>query len=364
MALAKFFEDLVEDTLDGRRWLCDTHERRDPASEWHAAKEKESIAVRLCDRSGVVWDDREAFTADESVVAMVETTRLDLPVKVSWRASRGSSPKIETIPGGVKITAGQVNSGDLNVVCGNYYKTYRVSFTKSLQLEALPDFSARLAALTENPISWTQSSFDDFRTSVEALLHAHEIPEDYCYGIREFYLGLYHEQIREARFGERLDRAATLLRPFIDQSPLALSICGYQMYRINAFEHPLASRALKRIGRAARFFTDRTFSPEGSPTMKSKGGKAKMLISEADLAMMDAIEAMDGGDVAGFWRHAAVVDESLSSHDPQGRERFDYLRAQVCKTIGDERQAKAYAANLAHSITPSFRALALQLHLV
>lgn len=362
MALAKFFEDLVEDVLDGRRWMFDTGQERDPASEWHAAKRKESTAVRLRHPNGVVWDDREAFPLEDAIVATVETTRPDLPVKVSWRANRGSSPKIEATRGGVRITASQVNSGDLNITCGDYCKTYRVSFARDLHPKALPDFSAKLAALTENPVSWTQSAFDDFRTDVEALLQAHELPEDYCYGIREFYLGLFHEQIQEARFGERLDRAAMLLHPFIGQSQLALSICGYQMYRINAFGHPLASLALRRIGRAARFFTEGAFAPEQTAPTKSKAEKAKMLISAADHAMMDGIAAMDRGDVSGFWKHAESVDKSLSPHDPQGLERFDFLRAQVCKSTGDERRAKAYAANLAHSITPSFRALAQQIH--
>ncbi len=358
MALAKFFEDLVEDTLDGRRWLFDTGERRDPASEWQAAKAQESIAVRLLHRGGFAWDDRESFTLSEPIVAMVETTRADLPVKVSWRSSRGGSPTIEAIKGGVRITAAQVNSGDLNVDCGNYRKTYRVSFTAAMQLEALPDFSAKLAALTDNPVSWTQPTFNTFRAGMESLLQAHEIPEDYCDGITEFYLGLYHEQIGEARFGDRLDRAATLLRPFIGQSRLALSICGYQMYRINAFAHPLAGLAMKRIGRASRFFTEGLFSLEDAPTAKSKSGKTKMLISAADHAMMDGIEAMDRGDIAGFWKQADTVAQSLSPHDPQGMERFDYLRSRVCTVMGDERRAKAYSANLAHSIIPSFRALA------
>jgi hypothetical protein len=362
MALAKFFEDLVEDTLDGQRWLFDTGERRDPAREWQAAKQQESAAVRLLHRGGFAWDDRESFNADEPIVAMVETNRPDLPVKVTWRSSRGVSPKIETVRGGVKISATQVNSGDLHVDCGHYRKTYRVSFTKALQLESLPDFSAKLAALTHNPVYWSQSAFDAFRIGVESLLQAHELPEDYCYGIREFYLGLYHEQIREARFGDRLDRAAMLLRPFIGQSRLAISICGYQMYRINEFEHPLAGFALKRIGRASRFFATGTFSSEEAPMEKSKGEKTQMLISAADHAMLDAIAAMDRGDTMEFRKHADVVSRSLSPHDPQGLERFDYLRAQVCKATGDSRQAKAYAANLAHSIIPSFRALAQQTH--
>jgi|GEM_PF-5596104 len=361
MALAKYFEDLVEDTLDGRRWLFDTSEERDPASEWVAIQQQQSEAVRLLHSNGVVWDDREAFYTNEAISVRVDTTRPDLPVKICWRATRGKTPAIVTVPGGVSITASQVNSGDLSVVCGNYTKTYRVSFTRPHQLETLPDFSEQLAALIQNPPSWTQAIFDNFCNDMEGLLQGHQLPEDFGYGIREFYLGLYHERTGEPRFGERLDRAAALLRPFIGHSRLALLICGYQMYRINAFDHSLASMALKRIGRAARFFTDGVFSPSAvTPSPSNPTRKTIILISAADHAMMDAIEAMDQGDAASFWKHAEAIARSLSPHDYHGHSRFDYLRARVCIHTGDTRRAKDYCVNLAHSIVPSFRALAHQ----
>ncbi|MDX2187117.1 MAG: hypothetical protein SFV32_09295 [Opitutaceae bacterium] len=363
MALAKYFEDLVEDCLDGRRWMFEPQEKRDPAREWRALQpEPKSTAVRLCHDNGVAWDDGEAFTMAEPVTARVEVIQPEVRVTLSWKSVRGIGPQITPTPGGVRITASQVNSGDLLVSCGNYTKVYRVSFTQRERLESLPDFSLQLSALVDNPPSWTQATFDSFREGVDKLLQKHTLPEDFCYGVREFYLGLYHERLGEIRFGDRLDRAAVLLRPFLGHSRLALMICSYYMYRVNAFEHPLANLALKRISRAARFFVSGAFSPDEVATEHPiPASKPKILISAADHEMMDAVNAMDQGHIAEFWRHAEAVASCISPHDQQGRERFNFLRAQACKATGDLLKAKSYSVNLAQSTVPSFRALATQL---
>jgi hypothetical protein len=362
MALAKYLEDLTEDYLEGLDWRLNPVGTRDPSREWSLAKEQKSVAVRLLHPSKVVWDDREAFYTIEPISAMIDTTRSELPVTISWRCSRGPYPKIEPIRGGVCITALHVISGDMILECGNYRKAYRVSFTNRAMLETLPDFSAQLGALVQDPLSWNQATFDTFRDGAESLLQTHQLPEDFCLGVREFYLGLYHEQLREPRFGERLDRAALLLRPFLGHSRLALIICSYQMYRINAFDHQLVALALKRIGRAARFFSGGAFSPAEIPSAKpASPGATKILISAADHAMMEGIEAMDRSDTVAFWKRAETVREHISPHDYQGQERFNYLRSRVCKECGENRRAKEFCVNLAQSPIPSFRNLAQQI---
>jgi len=133
------------------------------------------------------------------------------------------------------------------------------------------------------------------------------------------------------------------------------------MYRINEFGHPLVALALKRIGRAARLFSGGAFHPAETPSTKPASvGATKILISAADHAMMEGIEAMDRSDTVEFWKNAETVRKHISPHDYQGQERFNYLRARVCKESGETRRANEFSVNLAQSNIPSFRDLAQQ----
>jgi hypothetical protein len=359
MALAKFFEDLVESYLEGADARINSGFGRDPEKEWQRKKATVSDAVVLRGRDGILWDDNLVFRTGQRIRFEIVSARADAVVGIKWQSERkGIDAELRKHGSSMELVATQAVSGDLVVSSGNYAKSYRVSFIVGARPEALPDFAAELAALTANPPSWTQSSFDRFRVSTEAVLQAHQLPADFCDGIREYHLGLYHEQLGEARFGERLDRAFVQLTPFVPFSRLATLICGYHLYRINAFEAPLVKEALSRIGRAARFFSGEVASATTPHATAGVGPHEILIVSAVDEAIIAAIENLDLGRPELAAMDVEKANVARCGIDTQALERINFLRHEICMRQGNTRGAIQFAMQLSSSSVPNFRALA------
>jgi hypothetical protein len=359
MALAKFYEDLVESYLEGADSRVNASYGRDLETEWKQKQATVSDAVTLRGADGVLWDDYLVFLTGKPIPFKIDSARAGATVHIRWQSlGDGTVASIREHGASMQLAASQAFSGDLIVSSGNYSKTYRVSFVAGSRPEALPDFAAELAALTANPPTWTQSSFDRFRVSTEAVLQSHKLPADFCDGIREYHLGLYHEQMREARFGERLDRAYAQLVPFAPFSRLATLVCGYHLYRINAFDAPLARTALTRIGRVARFFSGETTPVPSASESANASPLETLIISALDEALIAAVEHLDGGRPDLAAADVAKADAARCGIDTQALERIYFLRHEICGRQRDARGATQYATQLCNSAVPSFRALA------
>jgi hypothetical protein len=358
MALAKFKEDINERYLDDIEALERRRPRRDPSEGWTRVRAEESDAVALRGTDGTWWDDILVFETGKPVTFETVVARPGVPAHVHWQSPLvGAAPKFEERGGITTMLASCGVSGDLVTNCGNYAKTYRVSFVVQAQPEALPDFAAELAALTAHPPAWTQASFDRFRTSTEGVMQAHKLPADFCDGIREYHLGLFHEQLGEGRFGERLDRAFAQLYPFVPYSRLAALICGYILYRINAFDHPLVHRGLRRLGRVANFFCGHVNPARGGATIPT-AGSSELVISPLDDALIAAVEYLDGGNTNAAQAAAERASTARCRVDTQGLERVYFVRAQIHSRQGNATEAGRYAVLLGNSGVASFRALA------
>lgn len=360
MALAKFFEDIVESYLEGVDARLNASSRSARDSEWTTKKATVSDAVVLRGSDGILWDDHLVFRTGDRIAFETVPASKGMTVDLRWQdARKGPAPDLRRRDAVTEIVSACATSGDLVARCGNYEKVYRISFVVESQPEALPDFAAELAALTAHPPSWDQSSFDRFREATEIVLQAHRLPADFCDGIREYHLGLYHEQIREGRFGKRLERAYAQLAPFVPHSRLAALISGYHLYRINAFDHPLVM-AFQRIGRVARFFSGAA-APKGlrrSATTRNTPGN--LIISALDEAVISAVENLDRDRLV---LAAADVERAAASCcpvDTQGLERLHFLRFEIHQRRGDLRGAAQHAAALCNSSVPRFRSLVKQ----
>lgn len=359
MALAKFYEDLVESYLEGADSRVNAGFGRDPEKEWQQTKATVTDAVALRSRDGIWWDDYLVFLTGKPIPFEIVPARAGATVHIHWQSVvKGAAANLREHGGSMELTAKQAVSGDLIVSSGNYSKTYRVSFVADSRPEALPDFATELAALTANPPAWTQSSFDRFRVSTEAVLQSYKLPADFCEGIREYHLGLYHEQMREPRFGERLDRAYAQLVPFAPFSRLATLVCGYHLYRINAFDAPLARTALTRIGRVARFFSGETAPATAASDIANASPSETLIISALDEAIIAAVENLDSGHPDLAAAEVAKADAVRCEIDTQALERICFLRHEICLRQRDARGATRYAIQLCNSAVPSFRALA------
>lgn len=356
MALAKFKEDINERYLEEIEGLEKLRPSRDPRKEWARIAPEISDAVALRGTDGTWWDDNLVFASGKPVTFQMVVARPDAAAHVHWQSTRpGPIPKFEQRGDETTMVASCGLSGDLVASCGNYAKTYRVSFVVEVQPEALPDFAAELAALTAHPPTWTQASFDRFRIGTENVLRAHKLPADFCEGVREYHLGLFHEQLGVGRFGERLDRAYAQLYPFVPYSRLAALICGYQLYRINAFDHPLVRHGLRRLGRVVEFFCGRTKLLRRGTIPNA--GSSELIISLLDEGIIAAVEHLICGDTNSGKASIERASKARCGADTQGLERLYFIRVKISLYENNAREANRYAVLLSNSGVPSFRAL-------
>ncbi len=359
MALAKFFEDVRESYLEGVDGRINAVYGRDPEREWKLTAATVTEAVALRGRDGILFDDNLVFKTGQRVIFEIVCARADLAVELKWQtAQKGALTTLPNDENAVVLVSKHAVSGDLVVSCGNYAKSYRVSFIAGHTPENLPDFAAELAKLTANPPAWTQTTFDRFRIGMESVLTNHKLPADFCDGIREYYLGLFHEQRREGRFVERLDRAYVQLAPFVQFSRLAALICAYHLYRINAFEAPLVKQILGRIGRVARFFSGEVAAMAPATGEARKSSRELLIVSAVDEAIIAAVEHLDEGDLDLAESCVGNADSARCEVDTQALERIHFLRHRICLRRGDARGTAKYALQLSNSGLANFRALA------
>lgn len=357
MALAKFKEDINERYLDDIEALENSRPRRDPSSEWSRLGKVESDAVALRGADGLWWDDQMVFQVGLKNECDKVAARPSIPSNAAWQSvGNAPRPKITQKNERLAIEAMSAVSGDLVVTCGNYSKTYRISFVQKALPESVPDFARELAALTAHPPSWTQTTFDKFRDGTEQVLASYKLPADFCDGVREYHLGLFHEQVREGRFGDRLDRAYTQLYPFVPYSRLAALICGYYLYRVNEFDHPLVEKGLRRLGSVADFFAGRaSIGDEGKSKRLSRS--ADLVVSAVDEAIIEAIEFLQKGRLLDAESAANRASTARCVGDTHGLERVHFLKAQIFGKLDRDREAARESAMLANSGVRSFRAL-------
>ena len=359
MALAKFLEDITDRFLEDADDRLNGHLGRDWGSGWKATVEVESHAASLVDENGFLWDDRMVFVCGDERVCRVRIAVNGAKVALKWNGRVDApQPQIIAQENQIRFLSRVSQSGDLHLECGNFSKKYRVSFVHSEPPETLPDFAKELTSLVDSPVEWTQFTFDDFRLKCDDLLAAYQLPQDFCDGVREYFLGIYHEQLNEPHFTKRLEYALTLLTPFFPYSRLAILIGGYIFYRMNAFEVGPVRSGLIRIGQLARFFSSDDIDPIKLKQSSITGSQEPLVISSIDQAIIEAIEFLVESKVNDAEKSLNHAELRRCPVDQHAQERIYFVRAKIAQQRGMSLDASRYAGLLVNSSVPSFQKFA------
>jgi len=358
MALAKFREDIVERYHEDIRELFGRGEVS-PEKGWQpqqpAAIASDTVAAV---RNGKFFEDRVAFLMSEEVTFGLDSPK-QTTVYVSYRCDNGH--EIVLNPNGkgfYRLPSGQ--PGQLYLRCGYYIKEYRVSWLREAKPEQLPDFSARLGTLSENPAKWTAATFESVRAELDNILYCPNVPEDFATGVKEFYLGLFHETIGEPNYRKRFEAAFTFLRPFVNYSDYAALICGYYLYRINEFDQLAAVPKLSTLSAVGNFFSGTLLATTGKAgnvlPRRPEHVSPEILVSERDYRIIEcAVQQLSKQWAKAERALQAAQVASTAGLDPQGDERLAILSARLSRQLGHLEKARAEYGKLQFSPNPQFK---------
>lgn len=356
MALAKYAEDIVD------RYSDDNFERinglfsdRDFGKEWRELARVDSAAV-AAQSSGRFFEDRMVFLRPSRVRFTVKCGSTTQPVVARFTRRSALPEVLKPEEGGRYEIRAPKEDGELQLQCGHYSKSYRISFLDQPKPENLPDVQSALAALVTNPTRWTSAGFEKLRTELDTALTVPGIPADFATGVKEFYLGLFHESVGELNFRKRLETSFYLLCPFCPYSSYATLICAYYMYRVNCFEQVAALTEIPSLSRVAAFFTQQPTTAGGKSGEFPATGATEILVSDRDHALFSAVNHFLAGDLIRCAEQIEVA--SRTGHhglDTQGDERIALLRARLASRCGRRPEATRLYATLANSATESFQ---------
>jgi hypothetical protein len=357
MALAKYCEDIDD------RYTDDNFERlnalfsgRDFSKEWRKLARVDSAAV-VARFGGGYFEDRMVFLRPNRTRFSVECASKTQPVVVSFSRFDGATEQLSTDDNGTYEIGAPKVDGELKLCCGNYSKTYRISFLDKPKPETLPDVKPALAALVHNPARWTNAGFEKLRGELETVLSLPGIPPDFAAGVKEFYLGLFHESIGEANYRKRIETAFNLLRPFCAYSDYAQLICAYYLYRVNCFEQVAALHQIPLLSTIARFFLSKHPADLSPAKDKPVAGETEILVSNRDFELFEAVTLFMTGDLKGCAKKVALAQAaSHSGLDTQGDERLALLRARLANRSGKIPEAVRIYGILTNSATDVLRA--------
>lgn len=357
MALAKYAEDIDD------RYTDDNFERlnalfsgRDFSKEWHQLAKVDSAAV-VAKFGGGYFEDRMAFLRPGRTRFNIECASKTSQVKVCFARTSGMTEELSPDGNGNYEIHAPKTDGELTLNCGHYFKKYHISFLDQRKPETLPDVKAALAALVHNPARWTNAGFEKLRGELETVLALPGIPTDFAAGVKEFYLGLFHESLGETNYRKRIETAFNLLRPFCAYSGYAQLICTYYLYRVNCFSQAAALHQVPLLSMIAGFFSNQP--KVGSSPAKSHAAisETEILVSNRDFELFEAVTLFMSGDLAGCAKKVALAQAAAHPGlDPQGDERLTLLRARLANHAGKTSEAARYYGILTNSATDVMRA--------
>jgi hypothetical protein len=356
MGLAKYCED-IED-----RYTDDNFERfnalfsgRDFSKEWQQRARVDSAAV-VARFTGGYFEDRMVFLRPGRTRFTIECASKTQPVAVSFSRFDGAAESLSPDENGTYEINAPKADGELNLNCGNYTKTYQISFLDKSKPETLPDVKSALAELVHNPARWTTAGFEKLRSELETVFALPGIPPDFASGVKEFYIGLFHESIGEVNYRKRIETAFNLLRPFCAYSDYAQLICAYYLYRVNCFEQVAELHQIPLLSAIAKFFTRPHLVDIPSNNNKSPVGETEILVSNRDFELFQAVTLFMTGDLKNCAKKIAKAQvASHSGIDTQGDERLVLLRARLASRSGNFSEAARLYGRLTNSATDSFR---------
>lgn len=336
MALAKYLED-IED-----RW----HEETAGRYESYVTELFDLFPVKLVQAGDVYllrgrrrMEDIEVCevgqTLDLVVVSALETAA---PV-VEIEDEHGRHKLKITLTGTVKVPFKNAGTRRLQVSSGGYIKPYSIQVVEPFQIEQLPDFAKLIHSLSKNPPQWTETTFQQFRSQLEAILGKAGVPGLFVSGIIEYHLGLFQEEQHLPSFRQRFEAAYGCLRWFIPYSDIARLICVYYLYCANEFKAAtnLCPGRGGRLGRAASFFNGEALvGPANYQTGESSKGGLPLLLAWTDVLTFQAFEALVDNRAADATELAAVIRQGTDlAFSLERAERLLFLEACASEQSGD-----------------------------
>jgi len=268
-------------------------------------------------------------------------------------------------PGIVSVPCERSGVFHLMACSGGYIKRYEIHVVEKNQFSQLPDFAQPIHNQSENSWQWSQESFELFQISVESILRNSNLPELFIRGIKEYHLGLFHEDKRVPDFRHRYQTAHGFLRLFIPFSDIARLICAYYHYCANEFE--VASQLVQgngsRMGKAISFFKGHAVTDcSSNKTYIKQGSGLPLLLNMSDALTFQAVEAITDGRYEHASELAATIQRNtLPSHDRERVARLRLLDAYI-KFQTDRTASISLFEELRHSPWQSI-AMASETHL-
>jgi hypothetical protein len=183
--------------------------------------------------------------------------------------------------------------------------------------------------------------------------------------VKEFYLGLFHEGIKEANYRKRLETAFQSLKPFCPYSNYAALICAYFLFRVNSFERVAALTEIPTLSRIARFFAtpfEQCVEKAAQPVSRHSSSSTEILVSNRDFELIRGTISFLDRKFKDCAKHLASCRKaSISGLDPQGDDRQTLLEARLARVTKQPAEARRLYSRLENCPTrqlqsPRFRA--------
>jgi hypothetical protein len=356
MALAKYREDIID------RHSEDNYERinalfsgRDFAKEWRELARVDSAAV-AAQYNGRFFEDLMVFLRSGHVRFTINCASPSQLVVAQFARRGAAADLLKPDKSGQYEIPIPHEDGELKLQCGLYSKSYHISFLDRAAPENLPDVQPTLAALVSNPARWTSTSFQVLRGELDNALAVPGVPGDFAMGVKEFYLGLFHESIGEFNFRRRIETAFNSLRPFCPYSRYATLICAYYLYRVNCFEQIAHLKEVPALSRIASFFVEPAGGDGKESHHEETTSGTEILVSDRDYLLFGAVNDFLASDLSECAQKIKTASRAgPCGLDPQGDERIALVSARLATRTGRPNEAARLYSALANSPTQAFR---------
>ena len=240
---------------------------------------------------------------------------------------------------------------------GHYEKTFEFNVIEKMNPEEIPSLDDTFTELIKSTDQQYESFRNQLATHKSKLLSLNMAPR-FADGLIEYYLGLKHESDGVSQFGDRYERAACLLLPYVAYSRLASFVVHYFAFRINGWslfgEDPL----FPNLFSAAQFFK-REFQAKKNHTEKhisSLKSRRPLLINETDDLCIKSVQLLESGNLEGAQSHVykALDASTRQAQDAQRDARLELLQARIARRMGNQDLAQKHYLNLASSPTPNW----------
>lgn len=358
MGWPRYYEDIEERYGDDIRdrydqYLKGIEEDRQPVPQLKSGEIWASHDGRRC-------EDYMAFPINTRILLRVETEAGCGPAVVELRDAVAARTLNADSTGNYTICSKTPTTICLVLKSGAHRKEYLIHFLKLESIDKIPEFGALLTTLADNPPSWSTDTFPPFREQLETILEKQSVPKQFADGVIEYHLALFYENLRAPNFGKLLERANELLRCFTPYSDYAAMICGFYLFRTNAFDDgPVANiQRLPNLKRIFHFFTSaygEAMKPEAMKKRSDKPAKMDILVPRADHMLINALLCAKNGDLG---QAASQIEETWRMVEPdfdvQRERRLTFLEARLHRANGNTQEAVACYERLKFSSLPRF----------